>query len=149
MMSGLLTRLVSSQRMTLRILEDTNDLLFLALDGSLDISGAQEIETPFVAYIASGDATGDRRLFTSDLSCLVRHANDLWRHQVSGAKGKEARSAQSSTASGKGASMELLPLFPTTKPMHAPRRGSLFPPHMQQPLAKGAWHRRKQEIGEA
>jgi anti-anti-sigma factor len=37
--------------MTLRILEATSDLLFLVLDGSLDISGAREIETPFLAHV--------------------------------------------------------------------------------------------------
>jgi anti-sigma B factor antagonist len=42
--------------MTLRILENTGDLLFLVLDGSLDISGAREIETPFLAHVTS--ATG-------------------------------------------------------------------------------------------
>ncbi len=39
--------------MTLTILEDTNDLLFLELAGPLDISGTREIETRFLAHVAS------------------------------------------------------------------------------------------------
>jgi anti-anti-sigma factor len=38
--------------MTLRILEDTGELLFLGLARSLDISGVREIETPFLARVA-------------------------------------------------------------------------------------------------
>ena len=39
--------------MTLTILEDRSDSLFLQLSGSLDVAGTQEIETRFLAYTAT------------------------------------------------------------------------------------------------
>ena len=36
--------------MTLTILEDTSDSLFLQLSGSLDVAGTREIDTRFLAY---------------------------------------------------------------------------------------------------
>ena len=48
-----MTLLIDSCQMTLTILEDTNDLLFLELAGPLDISGTREIETRFLAHVAS------------------------------------------------------------------------------------------------
>ncbi len=39
--------------MTLTILEDTSELLFLELSGSLDLAGTQQIETRFLAYTAT------------------------------------------------------------------------------------------------
>jgi anti-anti-sigma factor len=40
-------------RMTLTLLEDTGESLFLELSGSLDIAGAREVETRFLAYTAT------------------------------------------------------------------------------------------------
>jgi anti-sigma B factor antagonist len=37
--------------MTLRILEDTSDLLYLELAGALDISGVRDIDTRFLANV--------------------------------------------------------------------------------------------------
>jgi anti-sigma B factor antagonist len=39
--------------MTLTILEDTSESLFLELSGPLDIAGTREIETRFLAYAAT------------------------------------------------------------------------------------------------
>ena len=39
--------------MTLTILEDTSDSLFLQLSGSLDVAGTREIDTRFLAYTAT------------------------------------------------------------------------------------------------
>jgi anti-sigma B factor antagonist len=39
--------------MTLTILEDRSDSLFLQLSGSLDVAGTREIETRFLAYTAT------------------------------------------------------------------------------------------------
>src|SRR6476660_8159596 len=39
--------------MTLTILEDRSDSLFLQLSGSLDVAGTREIETRFLAYSAT------------------------------------------------------------------------------------------------
>ena len=39
--------------MTITILEDTSDSLFLQLSGSLDVAGTREIDTRFLAYTAT------------------------------------------------------------------------------------------------
>ena len=39
--------------MTLTILEDTSDSLFLQLSGPLDVAGVREIDTRFLAYTAA------------------------------------------------------------------------------------------------
>lgn len=43
--------------MTLRILDDTSDLLCLELSGSLDISGVRDIDTQFLAWVTPAKRT--------------------------------------------------------------------------------------------
>jgi hypothetical protein len=68
--------------MTLTILEDTTDSLFLELSGSLDVAGTCEVETRFLAH-PDDQATDRSRLFTGNLSRVLRIADDLRGYQGS------------------------------------------------------------------